>query len=366
MKNFVTALCTATLALGILLPTVHTAQAAQPLLDASGPHSAATSVSLSIIERNIRADMNFLASDVLRGRGSATRDEHLAALYTASRFEADGLEPAGGSQGDGGGYIQRTPLAYPLPLSPRMERYWQRFQKVPRTETWNTIGILRGTDPRLKDQVILITAHQDHLGIGTPVNGDSIYNGADDDASGTIAVLELARMLAHGKPPRRTIVFALFDAEELGGLGNAAFLAHPPVPLQNIVANLEFEMIGWADPKVPEGTLWLTGFDRSTLGAELVKHGAHLVADPHPQQHFFQRSDNYALAKEGVIAHTVSSFGLQPQYHQPEDDIAHIDFTHMTHAIASMVAPVRWLANTNWRPQWNPGGRPAKDGKGLE
>ncbi|MHB1020855.1 MAG: M28 family peptidase [Acidobacteriaceae bacterium] len=320
---------------------------------------------MSRMERDIRANMSFLAADVLQGRGSATRDEHLAALYTASRFQALGLEPAGDPTGDGGGYIQKTPLPEPLPISPRMQKYWQRFENVPRKETWNTIGILRGTDPKLKNEVILLTAHQDHLGIGTAVHGDSIYNGADDDASGTIAVLELARMLSQGKRPRRTIVFALFDAEEMGGLGDAAFLAHPPVPLTSIVANLEFEMIGRPDPAVPEGTLWLTGFNRSTLGAELVKRGAHLVADPHPTQHFFRRSDNYALAKDGIIAHTVSSFGLHQDYHQPSDDIAHINFTHMTNAITSMVAPVRWLANTNWKPQWNPGGKPASDGKGL-
>src|SRR5579871_469442 len=224
--------------------------------------------------------------------------------------------------------------------------------------TWNAVGILKGADPKLQHEAILLSAHLDHLGIGPAVNGDSIYNGADDDASGTTAVLALARLLATGQRPHRTIVFALFGSEEIGGFGNRAFLQHPPVPLSSIVANLEFEMIGRPDPAVPAGTLWLTGFDRSDLGPELAKHGAHLVNDPHPKEQFFQRSDNYALARQGIIAHTVSSFGLHTDYHQPSDEIRTIDFAHMAKAIASMVEPVRWLADTKWKPEWNPGKKP--------
>ena len=96
---------------------------------------------------------------------------------------------------------------------------------------------------------------------------------------------------------------------------------NPPVPLTQIVADLQFEMLGRPDPKVPPGTLWLTGFERSTLGPELARQGAALVADPHPEQNFFQRSDNYPLALRGVIAHTISSFGLHTDYHRPSDDV---------------------------------------------
>jgi Zn-dependent M28 family amino/carboxypeptidase len=294
--------------------------------------------------------MAFLADDELHGRGSATRDEHIAALFAAAQFQSLGLEPGG----DNGTFVQRVPL--PAPLPPPVRQRLDGFENTPRTETWNAIAILRGTDPA---EVVLLTAHLDHLGIG-PANaaGDSIYNGADDDASGTTAVLALAHAFAAGPRPRRTIVFALFGSEELGGFGNAAFLAHPPVPLGSIVANLEFEMIGRPDPAVPAGTLWLTGFNRSKLGAELARHGARLVADPHPSQNFFQRSDNFALARQGIIAQTVSSFGLHKDYHQPSDELSTIDFHHMVNAIASMIEPIGWLANTAWRPTWNPGGRP--------
>ncbi|WP_263368670.1 M28 family peptidase [Edaphobacter bradus] len=302
------------------------------------------------LEHEIRADMAFLADDELHGRGSATRDEHIAALFAASQFAEIGLEAGG----DNGTYLQKTPLPNPLP--PRMQQRFSKFEDTPRKETWNAVGILRGSE--LPNEVVLLTAHLDHLGVGPAVNGDSIYNGADDDASGTTAVLSLAHLLAAGPRPRRTIIFALFGSEEIGGFGNRAFLDHPPVPLANIVANLEFEMIGRPDSTVPAGALWLTGFERSDLGTELAKHGAHLVKDPHPTEGFYQRSDNYALARRGIIAHTVSSYGLHKDYHQPSDEIRTIDFAHMTNAIASMVQPIQWLANTGWKPKWSNGGRP--------
>jgi Zn-dependent M28 family amino/carboxypeptidase len=130
------------------------------------------------------------------------------------------------------------------------------------------------------------------------------------------------------------------------------------VPLRSIVANLEFEMIGRSDPAVGENSLWLTGYDRSNLGPELARHGAPLVADPHPAERFFQRSDNMALAGTGIVAQTVSSFGLHKDYHHPSDELSTIDFIHLDHAVASMIEPIRWLANTDWRPAWNPGGQP--------
>ena len=222
--------------------------------------------------------------------------------------------------------------------------------------TWNAVGILRGSDPVLQQTAVLLSAHLDHLGIGPPVNGDTIYNGADDDASGTTAVLELARVLGSGPKPRRTVIFALFGSEETGGQGSTYFLQHPPVPLQHIAVNLEFEMLGRADPAVSVDTVWLTGWERSNLGPMLAAHGAKLVGDPHPEQNFFARSDNYVLAKKGVVAQTVSSYGLHSDYHQPSDDIAHIDFEHMDAAIGSLLRPVRWLVNSSFTPQWNEGG----------
>ncbi len=225
-----------------------------------------------------------------------------------------------------------------------------------KSATYNAVGFLPGWDKSAG--TLLISAHLDHLGVASPVNGDSIYNGADDDASGTTAVLELARVLAAGSRLRRSILFACFGSEELGGYGDTWFVHHSPVALGQIVANLEFEMIGAQDPKLPKGTLLLTGWERSNLGPTLRLHGAKLGRDPYPEQHFFERSDNYALAKRGIIAHTVAGYGTPPYYHQPNDDFSHLDIAFMTSAIQSFVNPLRWLANTSFRPQWNPGGKP--------
>jgi hypothetical protein len=291
----------------------------------------------------IRGEMEFMASDAMQGRGSGTHDELVTAVYLASELRAMGIAP----MGDNGGYLQNVSGEF---------NFYREGKK--QWNTRNVIGVIPGRDSKLKNQVVLLTAHMDHIGVGKPVNGDDIYNGADDDASGCIAVLQLAQTLAHGKPPRHTVIFAFFGSEETGGQGDQYFLEHPPVPLTNIVANLEFEMIGRSDPAVKPDQLWLTGYDRTTLGPELARHGAKLVADPHPEQQFFQRSDNFALARRGIVAQTVSSFGLHHDYHQPSDDVAHIDFAHMEQAIRSMMKPVKWLANSKFKPEWLPGKKP--------
>jgi aminopeptidase YwaD len=226
-----------------------------------------------------------------------------------------------------------------------------------KASTWNVMAELQGKDPALRHSSILLSAHLDHLGIGPPVDGDDIYNGADDDASGVAAVLELARVMATA-PRRRTVIFALFGSEETGSLGSTYFSDHPPVPLETIAADLEFEMIGRRDSAVPNDDAWLTGWERSNLGPMLAAHGAKLVADPHPEQHFFSRSDNYVLAKRGVVAQTISSYGLHADYHQPSDDLAHIDLRHLDAVIGSLLQPMRWLGNSDFTPRWNMGGRP--------
>jgi Zn-dependent M28 family amino/carboxypeptidase len=154
------------------------------------------------------------------------------------------------------------------------------------------------------------------------------------------------------------MVFAWFGSEEAGGYGARYFVEKPVVPLDRIVANLEFEMIGRPDASIAPHTLWLTGWERTTLGPKLAAQGARLVADPHPAEKFFTRSDNFTLARRGVIAQTVSSYGLHADYHQPSDKLSRIDFGHMTESIQSMLAPIRWLADSGFKPDWTPGGRP--------
>ncbi len=227
------------------------------------------------------------------------------------------------------------------------------------SQTWNAIGKITGTDPKLSSEVIVLSSHLDHLGLRENAQGDDkIFNGADDDASGTVAVLELARVLAGGKRPKRTVYFVCYGSEEAGGFGSGHFLNTLPFPKEKIVANLQWEMIGRPDAKVKAEELWLTGYERSNLGPELAKRGAKLVQDPHPTENFFQRSDNYTLARQGVIAHTVSSFGLHTDYHRASDELKTIDFAHMTKSINSMIKPITWLLNSDFRPAWVEGKRP--------
>jgi len=313
-------------------------------------------------EKNVRAHLEFLAGDALQGRGSGTQYELIAAQYLASQLRQFGIAPAGDLDAN----MQRTFLQTIRRHDKDLQQaaddtLTQRQEKAGAAElnyTWNVVGVLEGRDPKLAEEAILLSAHIDHLGVMRTTSVDSIFNGADDDASGVVAVLELARIFGAGPQPKRTIYFASFGSEERGGWGSQHFIKNSPVPLSHLIANLQFEMIGRPDSKVAANTLWLTGFERSNLGPELAKHGARLVADPHPQENFFERSDNYRLAQCGVIAHTVSSYGLHEEYHQPNDDLAHIDFAHMTRAINAMIEPIRRLANSSFTPTWVEGKKP--------
>jgi Zn-dependent M28 family amino/carboxypeptidase len=299
--------------------------------------------------------LSALADDSMQGRGTATPGGDRAARFIADRMREYGLVPAGDS-----GYFQRVPLSATtdsaggrhLDLATGGEPGEATVRAV------NVVGMVRGSDSALRDQVILIDAHYDHLGIGPAVNGDSIYNGADDDGSGVVAVLGAARALAAGPPPRRTVLFLATTGEELGLLGTRWYLDHPVVPLERTVANLEIEMIGRPDSLAGgPGKGWLTGFERSTMGPMLAKAGIPIVADPHPAQQFYLRSDNIAFARRGIPAHTLSSYGMHRDYHTPADELAKIDGNHLATMVQAAARAARLLADGN-ATAWNPGGRP--------
>ncbi len=190
------------------------------------------------------------------------------------------------------------------------------------------------------------------------MDGDSIYNGADDDASGVVAVLEIARALAAGAGPRRTVVLLFSTAEELGLLGTEWYLQHPVVPLDRTVADLQVEMVGRPDSLAGGvGGAWLTGFERSTMGRLLRDAGVNVVSDPRPEMNFFMRSDNAPFAFRGIPAHTLSSYNMNEDYHRPSDEVERVDFRHMTMVIESAIRAVDLLANGE-KPTWLPGGRP--------
>lgn len=321
--------------------------------------------------------LGVLADDSLEGRDTGSRGSAAAARIIAAQLREAGVQPAGDA-----GYFQRVPITRltPRPLR-RATRAETRVQQRPililhadfasydtvapanhlPTPPVNVVGVLPGRDRRLRDEAVVISAHYDHVGIGQPVNGDSIYNGADDDASGTVAVLEIARLLARERPgPRRTVVFLLVTGEERGTLGTRWYIDHPVVPLERTVANLNLEMLARPDSLAGgAGKAWLTGFERSTMGAMLREAGIPIAPDPRPSQNFFERSDNIAFARRGIPAHTLSSFNLHADYHQPSDDVAHADPAHLAQTIAAAARAVRLLADGP-APEWVPGGRPGE------
>ena len=328
---------------------------------ASGPASSATRPAAAtdrVSPDDVRGIVAVLAADSLEGRATGRAGSARAAAFIAAHFARSGVPAAG----DGGDYLQRVPMA----MSSGREgatllASFAALDSVPaarRLSGGNVLAVLTGSDPVLRDSVILVGAHYDHLGIGTPVAGDSIYNGADDDASGVSAVLLVARALAAGPRPRRTVIFGAFTGEEVGLLGTRWYIQHPVVPLARTVADFEIEMIGRPDSLAGgAGRAWLTGYDRSTMGERLAAAGIPLVADPHPAQNFFERSDNIAFAWLGVPAHTISTYDLHDDYHTPRDEASRLDYAHMARVIESTIAAVRLLAD-GAAPEWKPGRRP--------
>lgn len=200
----------------------------------------------------------------------------------------------------------------------------------------NVVGVLPG---RRSNEFVLFSAHYDHIGIRPTVNGDSIANGANDDASGTTAVVELARYFAGRGTPERTLLFAAFTAEEAGGYGSRYFSSQ--LDPGQIVAMFNIEMIGKPAVEGPN-TAWITGFERSSFGALLqdAVEGSQyrFYPDPYPDQNLFYRSDNATLARLGVPAHSISTtpIDVDPDYHQVSDEIETLNLEHMTNTIRAI------------------------------
>ena len=322
---------------------------------------------VATVERT-RSLLTALAHDSMEGRRFGSPGEARAARFIEARMREAGLQPAGDS-----GYLQRLPVAM-MTTRTRAANGQERVRTAPailpsfaaldsipherRLTSANLLGVLRGADPVLASEVVIVGAHYDALGIRPAVNGDSIVNGADDDGSGVVAVLEAARILAAGPRPKRTIVFAAFTGEELGVLGAAWYAKHPIVPLDKHAADIEVEMIGRPDSLVGgPGKAWLTGFERSTMGPTLAAAGIPVVADPYPAMRFFERSDNIILARLGVVAHTFSSYNMHNDYHTVRDEVGLVDFTHMTEMVNLLAKAVVTIANGP-RLEWKPGGKP--------
>lgn len=228
---------------------------------------------------------------------------------------------------------------------------------VSRTSAPNTVGILEGSDPALRNEYVVFSAHMDHVGSGG-APPDSIFNGADDDASGTIGVVALARAFAEARP-RRSVIFVTVSGEERGLWGSAWFAANPPVPVTQMVANINMDMIGrnWTD------TVVVIGKEHSDLGRTLNAVAAGHpelrmapIDDIWPEQNFYGRSDHYNFARRGVPILFFFS-GTHPDYHRVSDSPDKIDYEKMSRIVRLGFYVGTAIANRTDRPQWDPASR---------
>jgi len=265
-----------------------------------------------------------LSSDDMRGRKLFTRDIDRATDFIANEFKKLGLEnlqpETGHASNDTSNYRQKFTIG--SGHSPQLT---------------NVVGVLPGKTR--KEEYVIFSAHYDHLGVGKPINGDSIYNGANDDASGVTAVIMLAKYFKALGNNERTLVFAAFTGEEMGGLGSQYFSKQ--FDANKVIAMFNIEMIG-TESKWGKNSAYITGYEKTDMGRILQKNlegtGFTFYADPYPAESLFYRSDNATLALLGVPAHTISTSKMdsEPNYHKVSDQVETLDLDNMTMIVRSI------------------------------
>lgn len=287
----------------------------------------------------LKAAVSYLASDALEGRDSPSKGLDLAANYIAKAFESARLDKLGD------GYLHTTSYTN------------RRGAEGPVS---NVIGVRRGSDPELRDTYVVVSAHYDHLGKNERLEGDQIFNGANDNASGTAGIMEIARVLEDSKiRTKRSIVFVAFWGEERGLLGARHFMESGMIPASKIVANINLEQIGRTDdneaPRV--SAVSITGFDYSDIppifasleGATGVKSEHH----PHNSDAYFAASDNVAFASKGIPAHTICTTFMFPDYHRVSDHADKLDYANMAKILRLITLGVLSIAESDKPPTWN-------------
>ncbi len=270
--------------------------------------------------------MGYLAADALKGRDSGSEGIEMAAKYIEDFLESHNV-------------------------APYYESYRDTLTNYKRT-SYNIVGMVEGSDPELKKEYILIGAHYDHIGIIKIENGDAIANGANDNASGTTSVMELARYFGTNKTNKRSLIFALFSAEEKGLLGSKHMAKNMKESNLNLYAMLNFEMTG-VPMRGKDYTAYITGYKKSNL-AEVTNGFAkeNLVGylPTAREYNLFQRSDNYPFHQEfGVPSHTFCTFDFTNFmfYHRVGDENELMDFGHMSYLINKLIPVVEGISNAS-------------------
>ncbi len=268
--------------------------------------------------------MNYLASDDLKGRDSGSEGIEMAAKYIENYFKSYGVKPYFDSYRD-------TIANYKDP-------------------SYNIVGIVEGNDPDLKNEYIVIGAHYDHIGTIAPENGDYIANGANDNASGTTSVMEMARYFGIHKTNKRSLIFALFTAEEKGLLGSEHLAKKLKEQDLNLYTMLNFEMTG-VPLQGKDYFVYITGYERSNLAEVSNAYAKENLVGFLPtakEYNLYERSDNYAFHKEfGVPSHTFCTFDFTNfgHYHKVGDEVDLMDFGHMATLVNKVLPVIESIAN---------------------
>lgn len=274
----------------------------------------------------LKKTVEFLASDERGGRDVGSPGIERAAVYIEGRFKRSKLKPYFGSS------------------------YRSNFE-VKGVDAFNVVAMIEGTDQKLKNEIIVIGAHYDHIGSGAAVNGDVIANGANDNAAGTATVLAIADHFAKANNNKRTLVFALFSAEEKGLLGSADLAQRMKRKGANVYAMFNVEMVG-VPMEGKDHIVYCSGYDLSNIADVFNGYAGKKVIGFLPKAkefNLFQRSDNYPFYKVfKVPSHTVSSFDFTnyDYYHKVDDEPSQMDYVHMQKVIDQLVPGIAGMANS--------------------
>lgn len=286
-----------------------------------------SNVNYQVAEENIIKTLSYLTSDALEGRDSGSEGIEKASVYLENLLKENGIKP----------YFK----TYRDTLS--------NFDKP----AFNIVGYIEGTDKKLKNEFVIIGAHYDHIGmLQNGVNGDVIVNGANDNATGTTAVTEIAKYFAKFKNNKRSVLFVFFSAEEKGLLGSKHLAAKLKEQKMDLYFMFNFEMIGV--PMKDKGMdFYLTGFGKSNMATTMNEFAGEKLVGYLPietKYMLFRASDNYPFFTEfNVPAQTVSTFDFEnfQFYHQPDDEFELMDTKHMTAVISKTIPVLEKMINAS-------------------
>ena len=274
----------------------------------------------------ISESMEYLASDNLEGRATGSKGLEKAAVFIENYLKTNNIKPY-------------------------FETYRDSF-KLKDLYGYNIVGVVEGNDPKLKNEFIILGGHYDHIGKGKVVDGDSIANGANDDASGTIAAMEFGKYFAKTKTNKRSILITLYDAEEMGLKGSGHLAERLKNEDINVYTMINFEMIGV--PRAENETMaYMSGYNNSNFAETLNKYADEVVVGFFPgaqNMNLFKRSDNYPFYKAfNIPAHAISTFDFTnfDYYHHVDDEADKMDYEHMANFINKMIPALKGMMNAS-------------------